>query len=191
MIYQNLIVSVILGMMVQLDFDIKLSAEEDLHLADDVLGMVNTAYAISEGDMWTEGHQRMNLPRLKEMISQQELIIAKLGEEVVGCLHIENLGKPNVGFKMLVVKNSHRGKGLGQHIMDYVHKLAEAAEAESIELELLFPVEMFHRDKEMLKAWYGRMGYRIKKIVGIDDLHPGGSKKLLVPSRVMIMEKKV
>ena len=65
-----------------------------------------------------------------------------------------------------------------------------AGQAEgAIELELLVPRTWSHPDKEFLKAWYGRGGYRLIGSRGVDEAHPHLAPLLATPCEVTVYEK--
>ena len=58
-----------------------------------------------------------------------------------------------------------------------------------MQLELLLPREWKHPSKEFLKAWYGRIGYRLIRTTTIDDSYPHLAPLLITPCDFAIYEK--
>jgi len=59
----------------------------------------------------------------------------------------------------------------------------------AMQLELLLPREWQHPSKEFLKAWYGRIGYRLIRTTTIDEAHPHLAPLLATPCDFAIYEK--
>ena len=58
-----------------------------------------------------------------------------------------------------------------------------------MQLELLLPREWQHPSKEFLKAWYGRLGYRLIRTTTIDDTYPHLAALLGTPCDFAVYEK--
>ena len=92
-------------------------------------------------------------------------------------------------FGMLVAAPEHRNSGVGRALLDFAERESRERGLRAIELELLVPRTWSHPDKEFLKAWYGRRGYRLIGSRGVDEAHPHLAPLLATPCEVTVYEK--
>jgi GNAT superfamily N-acetyltransferase len=90
---------------------------------------------------------------------------------------------------MLVAAPEHRGTGIGRTLVAFAEQLNRERGRRAMQLELLLPREWQHPSKEFLKAWYGRIGYRLIRTTTIDDAHPHLAPLLATPCDFAIYEK--
>jgi GNAT superfamily N-acetyltransferase len=123
-------------------------------VVDDVLPIVNAAYATGEAGLWQPGVARISAAALRPLVAAGELAIARREGAVVGCVRI---GRGELG--LLACAPEAAGTGVGRALVSFAEERNRAHG--SISLELLVPREGTHPFKERLHAWYSRLGYRV------------------------------
>jgi GNAT superfamily N-acetyltransferase len=92
-------------------------------------------------------------------------------------------------FGMLVAAHEHRGTGVGRALVDFAERESRERGRRAMQLELLVPRAWSHPTKEFLKAWYGRIGYRIIRTGSIEDAYPHLAPLLVTPCDLEIHGK--
>ncbi len=151
--------------------------------------LINRVYEFSEGNIWIDGYRRVNSKVLANIIDKEELIVAHIEDEVVGCIQLEKRSPEVYGFKMLVADPERRGEGIGSYLVNVMEKRAEELGAKQLQLELLIPTEFEHKDKVMLHSWYTRIGYELIATEDINAIHEGIGKFLKTNCKVEIYQK--
>ena len=90
---------------------------------------------------------------------------------------------------MLVAAPEQRGTGIGRALVAFAEQRSRERGLRAMQLELLVPRDWRHPSKEFLKAWYGRIGYRIVRTGSIDDAHPHLAPLLATPCDLQVYEK--
>ncbi len=138
--------------------------------------IINATYISSERDFWKEGYERIGLNELRHCIQQENLLVAFEEENVVGCVRVgvtSNGREQGIGeFSMLCVDFAARGKGIASKLVEQAEQWTLNQKLNSIQLQLLLPMQFTHSDKEMLKAWYGNIGYKCVREARFADFHP-------------------
>ena len=92
-------------------------------------------------------------------------------------------------FGILVAAPEHRGTGIGRALVAFAEHRNRGRGRRAMQLELLLPREWQHPSKEFLKAWYGRLGYRLIRTTTIDDSYPHLAPLPATPCDFAIHEK--
>jgi Acetyltransferase (GNAT) domain len=90
---------------------------------------------------------------------------------------------------MLVAHPAHRGRGVGRALVDFAERQSRERGLRAMQLELLVPQAWRHSSKEFLKAWYGRLGYRLIRTIDVQDSHPHLAPLLATACDLEIYEK--
>ncbi|EGD76588.1 hypothetical protein PTSG_07705 [Salpingoeca rosetta] len=80
------------------------------------------------------------------------------GEEAVPSAH-EMVKRGEVG--MFAVRRDLRSKGIGKRLFDAAEARAQELNCDVCELQLLYPRDRPHANKDRLRKWYTRRGYRV------------------------------
>jgi hypothetical protein len=73
---------------------------------------------------------------------------------------------------MLVAAFEQRGTGVGRALVEFAEQRTRERGRRAMQLELLVPRAWDHPSKEFLKAWYGRIGYRLIRTGSLEDSYP-------------------
>jgi GNAT superfamily N-acetyltransferase len=165
------------------------AAATDAELVAKLTGLVNRVYAGAEEGLWVDGATRTTTAEVEQMIAAEEIAVARLDEEIVGAVRIQQLGDTKGEFGMLVADGTHRGQGIGRDLVLFAEELSRQRGMAVMQLELLVPRDWKHPTKEFLHAWYTRMGYRPVQTGRIDDSYPHLAPLLATRSDFVVYHK--
>jgi GNAT superfamily N-acetyltransferase len=163
-------------------------AAADDALVDDLTRVINDAYCVGEDGLWVEGTVRVTPTDVADAIRTQEMIKAADGDRLVGCACLVKLDDGTLDLGMLSVALDAQGAGIGRALREFAEDRARQRGAETVQLDLLVPLDGTHPAKEDLRAWYLRSGYAIVGSQDPEDVVPDAAR-LAVPCRVLNFRK--
>ncbi len=169
--------------------ELKIASTNDNLDLTALITMINAVYRSAEDYIWEDEHLRTSEERLAEVISNNELLLAYINNEVVGCIHLEKMNQQLYKFKMLAVPDEHKGNKLGSKLVGFAEETARLKGATTMQLELLMPVEIIHPNKEFLKSWYTKIGYLKQATHSVDYCHEGISQFLKINCVAEVYQK--
>jgi GNAT superfamily N-acetyltransferase len=116
---------------------------------DSTVAMINAAYAYQDA---AKGRPRTDNIHLSQRITESDFYVAKRGDEVVGCVYVEQHG-PSVHFGLLTVARQLRGTGLGAALINAIEAYAKHLETNLLELDYMSLAPW-------LKSYYERYGFK-------------------------------
>ena len=161
----------------------------DTRLVDHLTGLINDVYESAESGLWRDGATRTTPSELAELIRAGQIAVATRDGRVVGSVRVHDVADDTSEFGMLVAAPDQRGTGVGRALIDFAEQHNRERGRRAMQLELLLPREWQHPTKEFLKAWYGRLGYRLIRTTTIDDSYPHLAPLLATPCDFAIYEK--
>ncbi len=161
----------------------------DDELVTTLTGIVNEAYATTEGNLWAKRIQRISRQAFAETAAAGEVAVAWSGDRAVGCIRVRDLGEGVFEFGVLAVSPDRRGEGIGNALVRFAEDLARSRGASTMELKLLEPVEGSHGFKVVLADWYRRLGYRVVSEHSAEDGWPEAADELAVPCKFVVYQK--
>lgn len=158
-----------------------------------VSNLINTVYENSEREFWpTDGsYSRTTIEEISSFIEKEELIIAQVGTEIIGTVHIYPIDNKTLGFGMLTSSLNYRKKGIGNLLLIAVESYAKSNNFNKIQLELLKPVSFKHPEKEYLEQWYIRKGYVFEETITHEKLYFKQATMLKFPCKFDIFIKHI
>ena len=171
------------------DIELKIASKDDTIDITALVNMINAVYRKSEHNIWVEEHNRISNELLIEIIKAKELLIALVGNKIIGCIHLEKMNTDLFKFKMLAVSPSFKGKRVGSRLVNFAEKTAIAKGAKTMQLELLVPTSFVHPDKVVLHNWYTKIGYLKINVNSVDYCHDGISQFLKTDCEAIIYQK--
>jgi GNAT superfamily N-acetyltransferase len=162
---------------------------DDATLVDTLTDLINDVYATAERGLWRDDATRTTAPELAELIRGRQIAVATRDGRIAGAVHIHDVGDDATELGMLVAAPDQRGTGVGRALIDFAERSGRERGRRAMQLELLVPRTWSHPSKELLKAWYGRRGYRIVRIGSIDDAHPHLAPMLATACDLEVHEK--
>jgi GNAT superfamily N-acetyltransferase len=161
----------------------------DARLVGKLAELINHVYAVAEAGLWVDGATRTTPAELAELIAAGEIAVARRDGEIAGSIRIRDVADDASEFGMLVAAFEQRGTGVGRALVEFAEQRSRERGRRATQLELLVPREWKHPSKELLKAWYGRIGYRVIRSGSMADAYPHLAPLLATPCDLVGYEK--
>jgi GNAT superfamily N-acetyltransferase len=158
-------------------------AADDSPLMDELARLINAAYAVGERALWVDGAQRTTPDHVAKVVRDGALLVAGLAGRVVGCARLEQIDETTAELGMVSAAPNQWGSGVGRELLRAGEERARADGTITMQLRVLVPVEGVNPDKEWLRGWYERLGYRL---VGSVAFEAAG---LTVPCKLLVFHK--
>jgi ribosomal protein S18 acetylase RimI-like enzyme len=165
------------------------AAGDDAALVERLAALVNEAYAAAERGLWRDGWSRTRGSDLAELIRARELAVAVRQARVVGCIRVRDLADDAGEFGLLASASDRRGMGIGRALVAFAEEHGRGRGLRAMRLELLVPREWRHPDKELLRAWYSRLGYLLIGTADVAEPYPHLVPLLATPCDIETYEK--
>lgn len=170
------------------NISLKIASFNDIDITV-LVNMINAVYRNAEDEIWQKEHLRISAERLTEITEKQELLIALIGNEIAGCIHLEPVNDLLYKFKMLAANPKYKGIGVGSKLVKFAEETALKNGANTMQLELLVPTNFVHPDKVFLHNWYSKIGYVKQSVHSVDYCHDGISQFLKTPCNAIVYQK--
>jgi GNAT superfamily N-acetyltransferase len=165
------------------------TAAKDQRLVGEVTDLVNRVYDAAEAGLWVDGATRTTMGEMQEMVAAEQIAVASLNGQVVGCIRVQELGDGAGEFCLLAADPAHRGEGVGRELVGFAEELCRRRGLAVMQLELLVPRGWSHPTKEFLHAWYTRIGYRPVRAASIEESYPQLAPLLATPCDFVVYRK--
>jgi GNAT superfamily N-acetyltransferase len=162
---------------------------DDHDVVDWLTDLVNAVYATAESGLWRSDVTRTTTREMAALIRAHEIAVARLDGRSVGSVRVHAISDTMGEFGMLVVAPENRDAGVGRALVDFAERVCREGGLDAIQLEVLVPRGWQHPSKELLRAWYGRIGYRFVRTGRIDDDYPHLAPQLATACDFEIYEK--
>lgn len=150
-----------------------------------VYEIMRNAYAVTEVEIWGENYIRISKEDFLDLFSKNEIFIARLNDEIVGCIHVYKVSNDTFSFGLLAVDFNKKGEGIGRALITAAEKHAKENGAKHMEIEILRASDILVPIKQVLHDWYQRLGYVFINSVSFLERKPDKiekSKMLIVPA---------
>ncbi|HEY1315926.1 MAG TPA: GNAT family N-acetyltransferase [Gaiella sp.] len=161
----------------------------DEGLVDELVAVINAAYAIGEAGLWLDGWTRTNPTEIAEAIESGGMLAATRQARLVGAAYVRPLDEETADLGLVSTAPSSWGNGIGGELVHVAEDLVRSREMTTVQLEVLVPTEWVHPAKERLRAWYTRLGYRVIRSAPFDDIARHLAPQLATPCRFLIFHK--
>jgi ribosomal protein S18 acetylase RimI-like enzyme len=161
----------------------------DARLVDHLTSLINVVYADAESGLWRDGTTRTTAAELAGMIRDGEIALATRDGQTAGIVRIHDVADDMSEIGMLVADPARRGAGVGSALVDFAEQRSRSRGLRAMRLELLVPRARPHPGKQLLAAWYDRIGYRRVRVERIDEAYPHLVSQLATPCDIAIFEK--
>jgi len=151
--------------------------------------LINEVYAVAEEGLWLDGTQRTTPDEVAGFVRDGEIVVARVDDEVVGCLRLQRLDERTSEFGMLAADPARRGLGIGRELVRFAERTSHEQGRGTMQLEVLVPREWTHPSKKFLTEWYTRIGYRVTRTGTIDEDYPHLAPLLATPCDFVIYHK--
>jgi GNAT superfamily N-acetyltransferase len=144
----------------------------DQRLVAEIVDLVNLVYADAEAGLWVDGATRTTTTDMEEMIASHQIAVARVDDQIVGCIRIQQLDGTVGEFGMLATHPERRAEGIGRDLIRFAEDLSTRRGMAIMQLELLVPRGWSHPTKVFLDDWYTRIGYRPVRTGTIEEGYP-------------------
>ena len=161
----------------------------DETLVNELVGIVNAAYAIGEAGLWQAGATRTAPGEIAEAIRSGGVLSARVEGRLVGCAYLRPLGIETADLGLVSAAPERWGGGIGRELVRTAEDLMRARGVTMMQLELLVPTRWVHPEKERLRGWYTRLGYRVVRTARLEEVAPHLASQLATPCEFLIFRK--
>ncbi|MGH3477587.1 MAG: GNAT family N-acetyltransferase [Nocardioidaceae bacterium] len=166
------------------------AASRDTRLVEQLTDLVNDVYTTAESGLWRAGFTRTTTSEIAGRVAAGQVAVATIADGVVvGSMQLRRISADTSEFGMLVADADHRGAGIGRTLLDFAERSSRDRGLRAIQLELLVPRGWQHPNKEFLKQWYGRRGFRRIDTRRMEDTHPQLAPLLATSCDLEVHEK--
>jgi GNAT superfamily N-acetyltransferase len=151
--------------------------------------IINGAYAVGEAGLWLEGATRTGPTEIAEAICSGGVLVATLEGRLAGCAYVRPLDPATADLGLLATAPEQWGSGVGRELVRSAEELMRSRGATTMQLELLVPKESVHPEKERLRRWYTRLGYRVARSASFEQVAAHLAPQLAAPCEFLIFRK--
>jgi GNAT superfamily N-acetyltransferase len=160
--------------------------------APELVRLINRAYELGEAGLWRPGFVgRTDEAEITEAIRAGQMLAARAGDRIVGCLRTRALSATVSDVGLIGVDPTAWGAGTGRALVDAAEDRARARGATTMQLELLVPRAGTHPDKQRLHDWYTRRGYAVARRIPFEAYVPRAAHLLAAPGDILIFTKQL
>jgi GNAT superfamily N-acetyltransferase len=172
--------------------DVKLLAPDeasDQPLIDELVRIVNGAYAVGEDGLWLAGTTRIGPGEIADAIRSGGMLAASREGRLVGCAYVRPLDAGAADLGLISVAPDEWGGGIGRELVRSAEELMRSHGLTTMQLELLVPKGWVHPAKDRLRSWYTRLGYRMIRSVPFDEVAAPPASQLATPCEFLVFRK--
>jgi GNAT superfamily N-acetyltransferase len=161
----------------------------DEALVEELARVVNAAYEVGEAGLWLEGSTRVATGDIAEAIRGGGMLAAMLDGRPVGCAYVRLLDEATADLGLIAAAPDQWGSGIGRRLVSTAEDLMRSRGVTAMQLELLVPKGWIHPEKDRLRAWYTRLGYRVVRSARFEQVAAHLASRLAVPCEFLIFHK--
>jgi GNAT superfamily N-acetyltransferase len=166
------------------------AASHDARLVEGLAHLINDVYGEAERGLWCDGATRTTATDLAGLIAAGQVAVATTPDgRIVGSIHVHRVSDDTTELGTLVAAPDERGTGVGRDLVAFAEDHSREQGMRAIQLTLLVPRDWQHPNKEFLRSWYERRGYRLIGTRRMEDAHPHLAPLLATPSYLELREK--
>ena len=177
-------------MVVTIDVRLLASGEaSDEVLVGELVRIVNAAYAIGEAGLWRAGTTRVGPDEIAGAVRAGGMLAASREGRLVGCAYVKPLEAGAADLGLISVAPDEWGGGVGGELVRFAEELMRSRGAGTMQLEVLVPKGWAHPEKERLRSWYARLGYRAIRSVPFEEVPAPPASQLAAPCEFLVFRK--
>ena len=158
-------------------------------LVEELVRLINAAYALGEAGLWLDGATRTGPSEIAEAIGTGGMLAATLEGRLVGCAYVRPLDAGTADLGPLSAAPDMWGSGVGRELVHSAEELMRSHGVTTMQLELLVPKEWVHAEKDRLRGWYTRLGYRVVRSAPFEQVAAHLESELATPCEFLIFHK--
>ena len=160
-------------------------------LVDELVRLVNAAYAVGEAGLWLEGVARTGPDEIAEAIRSGGMLAAAHDGRLVGCACVRPLDAHTADLALVSAAPDRWGSGVGRVLVHAAEELMRSRGMTTMQLELLVPKGSAHPNKDRLRAWYERLGYGVVRSAPFEQVAVHSVSQLATPCEFLIFQKRL
>jgi len=161
----------------------------DEALVEELVDLINAAYAVGEAGLWLEGTTRTGPGEIAEAIRSGGVLAAGLEGRLVGCAYLRPLDAHTADLGLISTTPDRWGSGIGRRLVRSAEELMRSRGVTTMQLELLVPMGWVHPEKERLRGWYTRLGYEVIRSAPFEQVAAHLASQLAAPCEFLIFRK--
>jgi GNAT superfamily N-acetyltransferase len=172
--------------------EVELLAPDEAHdevLVDELVRIINAAYAVGEAGLWVEGATRVEPGEIAEAIRSGGMLAATLDGRLAGCAYLRPLDAATADLSLISAAPDQWGSGVGRELVRSAEGLMRSDGLTTMQLELLVPKGWAHPEKDRLRSWYSRLGYRVVRTAPFEEVAAHLASQLAAPCEFLIFRK--
>jgi GNAT superfamily N-acetyltransferase len=158
-------------------------------LVGELVRIINEAYAIGEAGLWLDGAARTEPGEIAEAVRSGGMLSASLDGRLIGCAYLQPLDEGTMDLGLISAAPDQWGSGVGRELVRSAEELMRSRGVTTMQLELLVPKGWVHPEKERLRDWYTRLGYRVVRTAPFDEVAAHLAPQLAVPCEFLVFRK--
>jgi GNAT superfamily N-acetyltransferase len=158
-------------------------------LVEELVRLVNRAYAVGEAGLWLEGTTRTMPDEIMEAIRSGGMLAATAEGRIVGCAYVHPLDAGTADLRLISTEPERWGSGVGRELVRSAEQLMRSRGMTTMQLELLVPKEWVHPDKDRLRDWYTHLGYRVVRSAPFEQIAAHLASQLATPCEFLVFRK--
>jgi GNAT superfamily N-acetyltransferase len=135
------------------------------------------------------GATRIQPREIAAAIRNHGLIAASLEGRLVGCAYVRQLDAGTADLGLISTATDSWGSGIGRELVRSAEELMRSRGVTTMQLELLVPKGWVHPEKDKLRAWYTRLGYRVVRSAPFEEIAAHLAPQLATPCETLIFHK--
>jgi GNAT superfamily N-acetyltransferase len=172
--------------------EVKLVAPDEARdeiLVEELVRLINRAYAVGEAGLWLEGTTRTGPDEIMEAIRSGGMLSATAEGRILGCANVQPLDAGTADLRLISTEPERWGSGVGRELVRSAEELMRSRGMTTMQLELLVPKEWVHPDKDRLRDWYTRLGYRVVRSAPFEQIAAHLASQLATPCEFLVFRK--
>jgi GNAT superfamily N-acetyltransferase len=117
------------------------------------------------------------------------MLAATLEGRLAGCAYVRPLDEGTADLGLVAAAPERWGSGLGRQLVRCAEELMRLRGVTTMQLELLVPKRWVHPEKDRLRAWYTRLGYRVIRSAPFEQVAAHLASQLATPCEFLIFRK--
>ena len=158
-------------------------------VVEELARLINRAYALGESGLWIEGTTRITSAEVAQAIRGGDMLVATLEDRIVGCAYVRPLDATTADLGLISAAPEQQGRGVGRELVRSAEDLMRSRGVATMQLELLVPRGWSHPEKERLRAWYSRLGYRVVRSAPFEEVATHATSQLATPCEFLVFSK--
>jgi GNAT superfamily N-acetyltransferase len=126
---------------------------------------------------------------IAETIRSGGMLAATVEGRLAGGAYLRPLDAGTADLGLVAAAPDRWGRGVGRELVRSAEELMRSHGVTTMQLELLVPKGWVHPEKDRLRSWYTRLGYRVVRSAPFEEVAAHLASQLAVPCEFLIFRK--